>query len=169
MRDGRAHFEIGAFRMSDGRLSGRVVAVFGGTGALGSAVVSRLISDGADVAVADVEVPGISDRLDGASYRAVNALDEASVGGFFSRIGEPAWGVVNVIGGYTPGQAVVDLDLDVLRHQLDLNLVTAATITKAAIDVMKGARDPADVAAPRGGRILHTSSRVARGDGKDSF
>jgi len=89
------------------------------------------------------------------------------------------WAVVNVIGGYTPGQPVVELDIAILREQLDLNLITAANITKYGIDAMvTGARtaeaagsagDAGPASASRGGRVVHTSSRVACGDGKDSF
>jgi NAD(P)-dependent dehydrogenase (short-subunit alcohol dehydrogenase family) len=163
--------------MDQERLSGKSVVVFGGTGALGSALVERLIAEGAEVAVADVEVPELGNRLDGASYRAVNALDEGSLGGLFAHVAAPVWAVVNVIGGYTPSQALVELDVEILRAQLDLNLITAANITKHAIEAMsdvEGAAPPAaGTASPantsRGGRIVHTSSRVARGDGKDSF
>jgi NAD(P)-dependent dehydrogenase (short-subunit alcohol dehydrogenase family) len=163
--------------MDRDRLSGKSVVVFGGTGALGAAVAERLIAEGAEVAVADVEVPELGDRLAGASYRAVNALDEASLRGLFGHVRAPVWAVVNVIGGYTPGQPVVELDVQILRDQLDLNLITAANITKYAIEAMTDVEGaPAREAGPDGapgaaggGRIVHTSSRVARGDGKDSF
>jgi NAD(P)-dependent dehydrogenase (short-subunit alcohol dehydrogenase family) len=163
--------------MNDERLSGKSVVVFGGTGALGSALVERLMAEGAEVAVADVEVPELDRRLEGASYRAVNALDEASLRGLFGHVTAPVWAVVNTIGGYTPEQAVVDLEVEILRAQLDVNLITAANITKYAIEAMsgvEGAPEPEAGAsdaggAGRGGRIVHTSSRVALGDGKDSF
>jgi len=60
--------------------------------------------------------------------------------------------VVNLIGGYTPPQALSMLDIGVLRQQFELNLVTAAIVTKYAMPML---------AARGGGTIVHVSSRVA--------
>jgi len=68
--------------------------------------------------------------------------------------------VVNLIGGYTPPQALSGLDVAVLRQQLELNLVTAAIVTKHALPVL---------AAQGGGPIVHVSSRVATEKGKNGF
>jgi NAD(P)-dependent dehydrogenase (short-subunit alcohol dehydrogenase family) len=142
-------------------LDGRTVVVFGGGGALGRSVVDRFLAEGAALVVADATVPPGDVTQSSATYAAVDALDEASVEGFLGGLDPAPWAVVNVIGGYTPGQAVCDLDLDVLRRQLDLNLVTATIITKHAISRM--------TTAGVGGRIVHTSSRAAVGDGHNEF
>jgi NAD(P)-dependent dehydrogenase (short-subunit alcohol dehydrogenase family) len=142
--------------MTERGLSGRRIIVLGGTGGLGRAVVSRFRDDGASVLVADARPPGDADHLD---YVAVDALDEASVSSALAV--EPAPGaVVNLIGGYTPPQPLAALDVDVLRQQLDLNLVTAAIVTKHAMPVL---------AARGGGPIVHVSSRVATEKGENGF
>ncbi len=146
--------------MTQGLLTHRSVIVFGGTGALGSAVVERALAEGARV-IAAANSPTSSDSQSGANYTTVDALDEQSVASFFDSLDAAPWAVVNLIGGYTGAQAVADLDLAVLRRQLELNLMTAATITKHAVRGM----------APSGlgGRIVHTSSRVATQNGRDGF
>jgi NAD(P)-dependent dehydrogenase (short-subunit alcohol dehydrogenase family) len=68
--------------------------------------------------------------------------------------------VVNLIGGYTPPQALSGLDIAVLRQQLELNLVTAAIVTKHAMPIL---------AAQAGGTIVHVSSRVAVEKGENGF
>jgi NAD(P)-dependent dehydrogenase (short-subunit alcohol dehydrogenase family) len=68
--------------------------------------------------------------------------------------------VVNLIGGYTPPQALSSLDVGVLRRQLELNLVTAAIVTKHAMPML---------AAAGGGALVHVSSRVAAQTGENSF
>ena len=141
--------------------AGRTVVVFGGAGALGRSVVAGFLAEGATVVVADATVPPSDVRQSSVVYAAVDALDEASVEGFLGGLDPVPWAVVNVIGGYTAGQPVCDLDLDVLRRQLDLNLVTATVITKHAVSRM--------MTAGVGGRIVLTSSRAAVGDGRNEF
>ena len=140
---------------------GRTVAIFGGTGALGGAVVARLVADAATVVVGDAREPDADAAQTGVTYKVVNATDEASVAAFFEGLGDAPWAVINLIGGFTPSQPLAELDLAVLARQLELNVVTAATITKHAIATMSRGGD--------GGRIVHTSSRVAQQDGKNGF
>jgi NAD(P)-dependent dehydrogenase (short-subunit alcohol dehydrogenase family) len=145
--------------MTERALSGRRIIVLGGTGALGRAVVERFRDDGASVLVADARPPGDADRQPDVHYVTVNALDESSVSAAFAT--EPtAEAVVNLIGGYTPPQPLSELDIDVLRRQLELNLVTAAIVTKHAMPLL-AARD--------GGAIVHVSSRVAMEKGENGF
>lgn len=147
--------------MGEPHLSGRTIVVFGGVGALGDAVVERLAADGASVVAADVESPPEERRRAGVTYAAVDALDETSVAAVIAGVAGPLWGVVNVIGGYTAGSPLAELDLDTLRQQLDVNLITAAVVTKVTIASL--------TAGGIGGRLVHTSSRVATTDGKNSF
>jgi len=147
--------------MSEDFLAGRSIIVFGGTGALGGAVVETARARGAMVTVASTTTPDESVRLSDVRYVSVDALDEQSVASCFASLEGSPWAVVNLIGGYTGPHAFVDLDLSVLRRQLDLNLMTAAAITKYAVkSITEGAR---------GGRIVHTSSRVATEDGHNGF
>ncbi len=145
--------------MTERGLSGRRIIVFGGTGGLGGAVVERFRADGASVLVADARLPGEADRHDDVHYVAVDALDEASVSAALATEPAPA-AVVSLIGGYTPPQPLPALDIDVLRHQLDLNLVTAAIVTKHAMPLL---------AAGGGGPIVLVSSRVATEKGENGF
>ena len=142
-------------------LAGRTVVVFGGTGALGSAVVVRMLADEAKVIVADASTPASTNANPNVRYTTVDALDEESVESCFASLDAAPWAVVNLIGGFAGAQAIVDLDLSILRRQLELNLMTAATITKHAVRRFK--------ADGLGGRIVHTSSRVATQDGHNGF
>jgi NAD(P)-dependent dehydrogenase (short-subunit alcohol dehydrogenase family) len=144
--------------MTERALSGRTIIVLGATGGLGRAVTERLRSDGASVLAVDARIPAAADRQDQVEYVAVDALDEAGVSAAFAAV--PAVAVVNLIGGYTPPQALSGLDIGVLRQQLELNLVTAAIVTKYALPML---------AARGGGPIVHVSSRVAREKGENAF
>jgi NAD(P)-dependent dehydrogenase (short-subunit alcohol dehydrogenase family) len=145
--------------MTERGLSGRRIIVLGGTGGLGGAVVSRFWADGASVLVADARLPLDADRHDDVHYVAVNALDEGSVAAVLAKKPAPA-AVVSLIGGYTPPQPLPALDIGVLKHQLDLNLVTAAIVTKHAMPLL---------AAGGGGPIVLVSSRVATEKGENGF
>ena len=129
----------------------RTVIVLGATGGLGRAVTERFRDDGAAVLAFDARIPAAGDRQDQVTYVAVDALDETSVSAAFAQA-PPAAAVVNLIGGYTPPQALSMLDIGVLRQQFELNLVTAAIVTKYAMPML---------AARGGGAIVHVSSRVA--------
>ena len=132
--------------------------MFGGSGALGGAVVARLAADGAAVLSADVSLPPDDRRVDAVRYEVADAADEAAVSALLAGVEGSLWGVVNVVGGYSAGDAVADLDLGTLRQQIDLNFVTAVTVTKHAAAALSRHGG--------GGRILHTSSRAAGSDGK---
>jgi NAD(P)-dependent dehydrogenase (short-subunit alcohol dehydrogenase family) len=123
--------------------------------------VARFVVEGATVVAAGATMPPSDAQQSGVTYVAVDALDEASVEGFLGRLDPAPWAVVDVIGGYTAGQVVCDLELDVLRRQLDLNLVTATVITKHAVSRM--------TTAGIGGRIVLTSSRAGLGSGRNEF
>jgi NAD(P)-dependent dehydrogenase (short-subunit alcohol dehydrogenase family) len=144
--------------MAERELAGRTVVVLGGAGHLGRAVVSRLSAGGASVVAANARLPEDSEREPGVGYAAVDALDETGVSAALSAAAPQA--VVNLIGGYAPPQSVPELDIAVLRQQFELNLVTAAIVTKHAMPLL---------AARGGGPIVHTSSRVATEKGENGF
>jgi NAD(P)-dependent dehydrogenase (short-subunit alcohol dehydrogenase family) len=137
----------------------RAVIVLGATGGLGRAVTERFRDDGASVLAFDARIPAAEHRQDGVEYVAVDALDETSVAAAFAEVPHAA-AVVNLIGGYTPPQGLAMLDIGVLRQQFELNLVTAAIVTKHAMPVL---------AAQAGGAIVHVSSRIATEKGENSF
>jgi len=139
---------------------GRRIIVLGGMGGLGQAVVERFRSEGASVLVADSRLPADADRREDLDYVTVDALDESSISAAFAVAVPPPQAVVNLIGGYTPPQPLSELDIAVLRKQLEMNLVTAAIVTKHAMPVL---------AAQDGGAIVHVSSRIATEKGENSF
>jgi NAD(P)-dependent dehydrogenase (short-subunit alcohol dehydrogenase family) len=133
-------------------LSGRDVLVFGAAGALGSAVAAYFANMGANVRGADRHEPAAGDRLTGVTYEAVDVTDDDALRLFFDATAAPPWAVISTVGGYAPRHSLAELDAAELRHQLDLNLVSAALITKHALRVMQ----------PVGrGRIVLTASRSA--------
>jgi NAD(P)-dependent dehydrogenase (short-subunit alcohol dehydrogenase family) len=137
----------------------RTAIVLGATGGLGRAVTERFRDDGASVLAFDAKIPAPEHRQDGVSYVVVDALDEASVAAAFAEAPQAA-AVVNLIGGYAPPQELAMLDIGVLRQQFELNLVTAAIVTKYAMPML---------AARGGGAIVHVSSRVAREKWETAF
>jgi NAD(P)-dependent dehydrogenase (short-subunit alcohol dehydrogenase family) len=145
--------------MTGQALSGRRIVVLGGTGGLGHAVTERFRDDGASVLVADSREPREGRRHEGVEYVTVDVLDEASVAAAFAA-SPPPQAIINLIGGYTPPQPLAGLDVAVLRQQLELNLVTAAIVTKHALPML-AARD--------GGALVHVSSRVAVEKGDNGF
>jgi NAD(P)-dependent dehydrogenase (short-subunit alcohol dehydrogenase family) len=132
-------------------LAGRDVLVFGATGALGAAVAASFADRGAVVRGVDRELPGADHRLAGVQYESADALDDAAVRELFDA-GPAPWAVLNTIGGYAPGRPIADLDRHELTRQLEINLVSAALITKHALRVMQPAGE---------GRIVLTASRAA--------
>lgn len=144
--------------MADAGYAGRTVLVFGATGALGSGLAAAFLAAGAAVAGADKYPPAAGRRLDGARYHEVDVLDDAAVGDLFRREPVP-WAVVNTIGGYAPHSPLDALDPGELTNQLNLNLVSAALVTKHALAALRRHGE---------GRIVHTASRAAhatRGQG----
>ncbi|HEY2507068.1 MAG TPA: SDR family oxidoreductase [Streptosporangiaceae bacterium] len=137
--------------MADIGLSGLEVLVFGGAGALGAGVAAAFAAEGAVVHAVDRVAPAAGRRLEGVTYDSADVLDDAALGELFDA--HPAlWAVVNTIGGFAPRRPLAELDQAELAHQLQLNLVSAALITRHALRVMQ----------PAGrGRIVHTASRAA--------
>src|SRR5215831_19945126 len=137
---------------------GRAVLVFGAAGALGAGVAEAFAAAGASVTGVDRTEPGGDRRLAGVRYQAANVLDDGALGRLFDSAPAP-WAVLNTVGGFAGQRPLAELDLAELAGQLELNLVTAALITKHALRVMQPAGE---------GRIVHTASRagvVSRGSG----
>jgi NAD(P)-dependent dehydrogenase (short-subunit alcohol dehydrogenase family) len=135
----------------DPGLSGHDVLVFGATGTLGAAVAAIFADMGAVVKGVSHAVPEADRQLTGVAYEGVDVLDDAALAAFFDA-GRPPWAVINTVGGYAPKRLLAELDGAELTKQLELNLVSAALITKHALRVMTAAGD---------GRIVHTASRAA--------
>ncbi len=134
----------------DEELAGRPVLVFGAAGALGNGVAAAFADAGAVVTGADRAEPPPGRQLAGVSYAAVDGLDDGAVGAMFDAA-PPPWAVINTVGGFAPRRPLAELDVAELTGQFQLNLVTAALITKHALRVMQAAGQ---------GRIVHTASRA---------
>jgi NAD(P)-dependent dehydrogenase (short-subunit alcohol dehydrogenase family) len=144
--------------MPERRFADRTVMVFGAAGALGAGLAAAFAQEGADVIGAGRTVPIRDRRLDGARYHAVDMLDDAAMGALFDDSPAP-WAVINTVGGFAARTPLTELDPAVLTGQLELNLLTAALVTKHALRAMTAAGE---------GRLVHTASRAAvvtRGSG----
>ncbi|HEY1347794.1 MAG TPA: SDR family NAD(P)-dependent oxidoreductase, partial [Streptosporangiaceae bacterium] len=137
--------------MPGGRFTGRTVMVFGAAGALGAGLAAAFAGEGAGVIGVDRTEPSGDRRLDGARYHAVDVLDDGALAALFGG-GPPPWAVVNTVGGFAPHSPLTELDPAVLTGQLELNLLTAALVTKHALRRLKAAGQ---------GRLVHTASRAA--------
>jgi NAD(P)-dependent dehydrogenase (short-subunit alcohol dehydrogenase family) len=137
--------------MVDSSLTGRTVLVFGAAGALGAGLAAAFSAAGASVTGVDRAVPDASRRLGGVRYAAADVLDDAALGALLDAAPAP-WAVVNTVGGFAPNRPLADLDPAELAGQIELNLVSAALITRHALRVMQPAGE---------GRIVHTASRAA--------
>jgi NAD(P)-dependent dehydrogenase (short-subunit alcohol dehydrogenase family) len=106
---------------------------------------------GAIVRGADRLEPSADHQLTGVAYETVDVLDDGALRAFFDAAPAP-WAVISTVGGFAPKRPLAELDPAELRRQLELNLVSAALITRHALRVM----------LPAGrGRIVHTASRAA--------
>jgi len=132
--------------------AGRTVLLFGAGGALGSGLAVAFTQAGATVTGADKHQPGRDRQLEGVSYHAVDVLDDAALGALFDAVPVP-WAVINTIGGFAPHRPLSELDPEELTGQLNLNLLSAALVTKHALRRMRPAGE---------GRIVHTASRAAQ-------
>jgi len=144
--------------MPERRFADRTVMVFGAAGALGAGLAAAFAQEGADVIGAGRTVPTRDRRLDGARYHAVDVLDDAAMGALFDD-GPAPWAVINTVGGFAARTPLTELDPAVLAGQLQLNLLTAALVTRHALRAMTAAGE---------GRLVHTASRAAvvtRGSG----
>jgi NAD(P)-dependent dehydrogenase (short-subunit alcohol dehydrogenase family) len=137
--------------MTNSGYQGRQVLVFGASGALGTAVATAFVNAGAYVTGVDRTEPSRDRQLPDVSYQAVDVRDDDAVAAFFG--GRPApWAVINTVGGYAPQRPLTELDPAELHGQIELNLVSAALITKHALRALLAVGE---------GRVVHTASRAA--------
>lgn len=145
-------------------LTGRVVVVTGGAGGLGRGVTAAFLKAGAATVVADrAEARATVDATRGQlgrdaerlEFAAMDAGDEASVAAMVASMVARHGHLdvlANLVGGYSAGQPVTELDLDVWTRMQDLNLRTAFLAAKHAA---------APMIAHGWGRILNISARAA--------
>jgi NAD(P)-dependent dehydrogenase (short-subunit alcohol dehydrogenase family) len=125
-------------------LLGGSIVVTGGTGALGSAVVTELLSSGARVVatwVVDAERERIQAELGDLGQLELVEADLLSEGGADAAIAAamdrpPLTGLVNLVGGYAQGGRVHEAPPDEFERMLQLNVMTAYRTCRAAIPAM---------------------------------
>lgn len=153
--------------MSD-RLAGKTALVTGGAAGIGRTVADRFGREGARVVYADRDAA----RADAAALDAVfearavamDVADEASVAAGFAQLAADGWApdvVVSNAGVQLFGQdaPIADLDLEVWRRTIDINLTGAFLVLKYAVRSML---------ETGGGSIVLTGSPTAvRGEGSD--
>ena len=134
--------------------AGKQVVVSGGTGALGTAVVSKLLAGGATCIIPyvhEAEVQRFPNRSDAkVTLVAVSDLsDEAQVAKVYS--GAKPWASIHIAGGFAPGK-VAETDKAALMAQIESNLVACFLCCRAAVNAMS---------ASGGGRIVNVTARPA--------
>jgi NAD(P)-dependent dehydrogenase (short-subunit alcohol dehydrogenase family) len=132
--------------------AGKHVVVTGGTGALGTAVVSALLKAGTTCTVPymhEAEAQRFPHRGDAkVKLIAVSDLaDEAMVAKVYDGI--TPWASIHIAGGFATG-SVAKTDKAALMAQIDSNLVSCFLCCRAAVNAMAG-----------GGRIVNVAARPA--------
>ncbi len=144
----------------------RHIVVTGGTGALGTAVVAALLASGAVCHVpcvdeAEAQRFRLRDQKGVALTVTGSLADEAAVARLYGGIG-PLWASIHIAGGFAAAP-LRETSLAVLRHQIDMNLVSAALCCRAAVNAMASgmASGMAGGMTGRGGRIVNVAARAA--------
>jgi len=132
----------------------RHVVVTGGAGALGTAVVARLIEAGAACHVPCLnEAEAARFRLRDHKQVTVkitgSLADETAIEKFYGEI-TPLWASIHTVGGFAAA-ALRETSLATIRQQLDMNLVSCILCCRAAVRAMTEA----------GGRIVNVAARPA--------
>jgi NAD(P)-dependent dehydrogenase (short-subunit alcohol dehydrogenase family) len=132
---------------------GRDVVVTGGTGALGTAVVSALLDAGATC-----HLPRHAEEARPFPHRdhpavaisvGVDLIDEAAVERFYAWVPK-LWASLHIAGGFAAG-AIEQFGKADLMRQMEMNLVTAYLCSRAAVRAM----------GERGGRIVNVAASRA--------
>lgn len=150
------------------RLTGRTALITGSATGIGFAVAERFVAEGARVVIADRDATAAALAVEalGASTRAavLDISDESSVEAAFADLIADDWApdvVIANAGVQLFGQdaAVADLDLDVWKRTIDINLTgTFLTVKHAVRAMLQG----------DGGSIILTGSPTGlNGEGRD--
>ncbi|NKB99991.1 MAG: SDR family oxidoreductase [Pseudomonadales bacterium] len=154
-------------------IAGKVAVITGGASGLGRATSELLHSQGAKIAIFDMNDElgqQVANELgDGVSYHNVNVTDEASVSAALAAVVE-TYGAVHITCNYagvgTPGRTVGrdgPLPLDWFQRVIDVNLIGTFNVIRLAAEVMLK-HDPVTADGCRG-VIINTAS-VAAFDGQ---
>jgi NAD(P)-dependent dehydrogenase (short-subunit alcohol dehydrogenase family) len=132
----------------------RHVIVTGGAGALGTAVVARLIEAGAVCHVPCLnEAEAARFRLRDNKQVTVTVTgsltEETAIEKLYRGV-TPLWASIHTVGGFA-ASALRGTDLVTIRQQLEMNLISCILCCRAAVRAMTGA----------GGRIVNVAARPA--------
>ncbi|HET7850314.1 MAG TPA: SDR family oxidoreductase [Pseudolabrys sp.] len=133
--------------------AGKTVVVTGGTGALGSAVVTALVDAGARCRVPYViEAEEKNFPLRGDKrvelVRVNDLAEEQEVDALYEGVRD-LWASIHIAGGFAMAK-VADTNKAALMAQIDMNLISCFLCCRAAIKLMKS-----------GGRIVNVAARPA--------
>ena len=135
--------------------SNRHVVVTGGTGALGSAVVARLIAAGATCHVPNFDAAELA-RFPLAKDRrvsianGVDLADESSVVGFYGAL-PSLWASIHIAGGFAMAPIAETSAAD-FRHMMRMNALTCFLCCREAVKRIRAT-------GAAGGRIVNVSAR----------
>jgi NAD(P)-dependent dehydrogenase (short-subunit alcohol dehydrogenase family) len=132
----------------------RHVVVTGGTGALGTAVVSALLAQGATCHVPTIDTAEVRRFPHRAQSRVrlvevATLADEGEVARFYAGVPR-LWASIHIAGGFAM-QPLAETGKTALMVQLEMNLVSAFLCCAAAVRAMKR----------QGGRIVNVAARPA--------
>ena len=134
----------------------RHVVVTGGTGALGSAVVTALVEAGAvchvpHLAAADAEHFPLRGHAKVKLVPGIDLTDETAVARLYGGV-SALWASIHLAGGFAMTDVAKTTKADLMK-QIDLNLVTAFLSCRAAVNAM--------TRSGAGGRIVNVAARPA--------
>lgn len=151
------------------RLAGRCALVTGAGSGIGAAVASRFVREGARVVFSDRDAAAATAAAEASGGDAVglelDVTDESSVAAAFEAIASRGWEVDVVVANagvqlFGQDAPIADLDLEVWRRTIDVNLTGAFLTLKHGVRAM--------LAHGRGGSIIVTGSPTAlNGEGRD--
>lgn len=133
----------------------RAVVVTGGAGALGTALVERLIAAGAEchipcLTAEEAERFPLRNEPRVRLIHPCDLADEQSVAQVFARVPAP-WASIHLAGGFASAP-LVETTKDDLMRQLGMNFVTAFLCCRSAVAAMRRSG---------GGRIVNVAARPA--------
>lgn len=136
--------------------SNKHIIITGGTGALGSGVVGKLLDNGAKCSIPCFDESELENFTHGGHQNlfikiGVDLTDEEITQDFYSKAinqNGTLWGSVHIAGGFDMG-GIDDISKDDFMKQINLNLITCFNSCKAAISHMEDG----------GGRIVNIASR----------
>jgi NAD(P)-dependent dehydrogenase (short-subunit alcohol dehydrogenase family) len=131
----------------------RHIVVTGGAGALGTAVVTALLENGAVCHVpcfdeAEAQRFRLRDHKNVKLTVTGSLADEAAVTRLYQGIA-PLWASIHIAGGFAAAP-LRETSVATLRQQIDMNFISCALCCRAAVTAMAGA----------GGRIVNVSARA---------